>query len=113
MRVCVRGAVDLCGVTTGQVEAVFTMEQHLLLVTLFNRERNKTEHECLMCLCAYVCSHKTEDVSHRAGVDCEGTLDEVELQYAGLQGGVGRCDHLLLLLLLLLPSFLLFVRDHP
>lgn len=79
----------------------------------------QTGHEYLMCVCVRecVCSQSWQyESSHRARVDCEGTLDEVELQYAGLQGGVRRCDHLLLLLrllLLLLPSALLFVRKHP
>lgn len=78
----------------------------------------QTEHEYLVCACERVWVYSQNRwfiFSHRAGVDCEGTLDEVELQYAGLQGGMRRCDHLLLLLLLLLlwPSPLPFVRDYP
>lgn len=63
VRVCVRGAVDRRGVTTGQVEAVFTVEQHLLLVTLYSRERSKQSMNVL-CVRAsqYGCIHKTDDL---------------------------------------------------
>jgi len=59
VRVCVRGAVDLRRVATGQVEAVFTMEQHLLLVALYSREASKQSMNVLcdsMSLC--VCGNK-------------------------------------------------------
>lgn len=51
-------------------------------------------------------------LSHCAGVNCEGTLDELELQYSGLQEGLRRWDHVLLLLLFC-SSPLLFVWENP
>lgn len=50
VRVSVRSAADRRGVTAGQVEAVFAVEQHLLLVTLdVERGENRCDHLSIVC----------------------------------------------------------------
>lgn len=88
------------------------MEQHLFLVTLKSGEENKRTRSLGLTCVTDGCRHKTAIISsHCAGVHCQGTLDEVELQYSGLQEGLRR-DRVFLLLLFL-SSPLLFARENP
>lgn len=85
----------------------------MLLITLWGRDTAAMnipfQFQHLLVIVAW---RRVYHFSHSAGVDREGTFDELELQYTSLQGG-GRGLHHLHILLLFLSLLLLSARDHP